>query len=65
MRETAFLAWQQYAMQPKPRGTQAMGFSEYLEMLGLAEDRYEEPSVTVEEALAIAEHVRAADRRGR
>lgn len=40
-----------------------MGFSEYLEMLGLADDGGAEPDVTAEDAIAIAERIRAADRK--
>lgn len=52
-------------MMPKPQGTQAMGFREYLDMLGLGDEVDAEPDVTAEDALAIAERIRAADRRTR
>lgn len=40
-----------------------MGFSEYLGMLGLEDAEDRGPEVTAEDALAIAERIRKADRR--
>lgn len=42
-----------------------MGFGEYLGMLGLADEGEPEPDVKAEDALAIADRIRAADRRRR
>jgi len=52
-------------MMPKAKGQRAMGFGEYLGMLGLSEDAAPEPDVTAEDALKIAERIRAADRKRR
>lgn len=61
-RELAFLGWQFHASQP---GVKPMRLGEWLEMLGLNEDRIEHEKITAHDAIQRAQRIVAMDTRRR